>query len=321
MGYEGYVSLIKGGTYVRRASLVHMPLFLWGDDYGRDRIFSQANQEVLGKLAKLTGTSRIKASDFIYKNGSFQSASYRFSKNVADQCAAFVRMGFLKRTYEGEVARLYKRTVRKKKKSISLLGNLLTAKDPEHIGVLFGSTVKAIQSFRTNMRDETGETKHTGYVVGIPHNLYSMDKRPEDKDKGSKISFTKFNKSFLGKKLVKSEKVYLSDKLSWLEHGSWKQQPRRIFSIAIADYLKVAGFEIGNGIFSFDSSSPVAPAKGKKSSGGGKKTKTTKARVKKGSKVEKFVKPVSESVASLVGAAIEAETGIKFEFKIRKKGQ
>ena len=292
MGYEGYVSLVSKGQYVRRANLVHIPLFLWGDNYGRDKIFSQANSEILSKLSKLTGTAKIKSTDFIYKNGD----SYRFSKNVAQQCAAFVRQSFLQRRYEAKVSSLRPRTIKKKKKAKDLLKGAMLAKDGKHVGVFFGETAKAIQAFRTNMRDETGETKHTGYVVGIPHHLESKSKPVKNKRDNAKLSFRKFSKEYLGKKLVKSETVYLADKLAWLEHGTKRQQARRLYSIAIVDYLKEAGFEVGTSYFSTAAS--LKPG-------------THKAKVKRGSKAEKNVKSTKEGFVGLLQKAVDLELGLK----------
>ena len=296
MSYEGYVNSVKGGGYERRAGLVHIPLFLWGDDYGRDKIFSQVNAAVLAQLAKSTGTAQIKASDFIYKNTALSSASYRFSKNVAQQCASFVRMAFFERRYESAVTGLRSRTVKKKKKAISLLGSLIKAKDGKHVGVLFGTMANSIQAFRTNMRDETGETKHTGYVVGIPHNFYTTKKEPENKRKISKLSFKKFDADYLkkNKKLAKTEKVYLSDKLAWLEHGTSRQSERRIYSMAIADFLKIAGFESGESFHNLAT-----------------KPGTHKTKVKSSGKAKKEAKAVEMSAIDIIRKAAELELGIK----------
>ena len=304
MAYEGYVNAVKGG-YERRAALVHIPLFLWGDDYKKfsEKLFSQANADVLGKLAKMTGTPRLKASDFVYKYYGARGASYRFSKNVAQQCASFVRIAFFEQRYQTNVTGLRERTVKKKKEAIRLLGNLIKAKNENHVGVLFGQMANSIQAFRTNMRDETGETKHTGYVVGIPHNLYTTEKEPENRRKASKLSFKKFDIEHLKKqeKLVKSKRVYLSDKLSWLEHGTKKQTRRRIYSMAIADYLKEAGFEFGETYYK------VAT-----------EPKVHKAKVKSGSKAKKATKEVEKNFMDLLREVADKELGV---VKTRKHGK
>ena len=302
-GYDGYVSLVKGGTYERRAGLVHIPLFLWGDNYGRDKVFAQANKEILAKLASMTKTSSLTSKDFIYVHKSIEGTSYRFSKNVAEQCAVFVRQAFFHRRYESheDVPELNPATRKLKAKLIKKFPGIIQAKDSRHVGILFGSMAKSIQAYRTNLREATGEKLHTGFVVSIPHNLFSTDRMPKDRRKLARLSFRSEKRM---KKAMKNQesakKVYLHDKLSWLEHGTKKQKARRVYSVAITDYLKLAGFIPGSSFFSL-----MQPG-------------VHKVAVKSGSKAEKAVKPAKNAFIDALRGVVAEELGLP-PTKTRKK--
>lgn len=293
--YDGYVSLVKGGTYERRASLVHVPLFLWGDSYGRDKVFAQANREILAKLGSMTKTSSLGKRDFIYANTSYwKNTSYRFSKNTAEQCAAFVRQAFFKRRYESheDVPELNEATRKMKAKLMKKFPGILKAEDSRHVGVFFGTMAKSIQAYRTNLRDQTGEKLHTGYVVSIPHNLYSTERMPKDRRKLARLSFKSQKSMDRAKKNKSSErKVYLHDKLSWLEHGTKRQKQRKVYSVAITDYLKLAGFIPGSSFFSL-----MQPG-------------VHKVAVRSGSKIEKEVRPAKNAFLEALKAEASKELG------------
>lgn len=313
MSYEGYVTLVKGGNYVQTAKLVHLPIFMMGDTAKRDKVFTNVNKAVLEDLAKKTGTKTLKGTDYIYRTNDYGKATYRFNVNVAQQCAAFVRNAFFKRSYESMVPALTPKTKKLKARLLKKLGKKNVAyNNPSHIGILFGSMAKNITAFRTNIRSSTDETKHVGYVVGIQSNLKINDTPTSDRRKKAEFRFKKFDKAHLkkqGKLPSKKEggedpASYLANRLSWLEFGrsasarSGAQKPRKLYSIAIGEFLKTAGFELENPYMDV-----VAEAK---KSGG----KPIKAKAKKGSKLDKELAVVKSPLAALFSEAAGKEVGL-----------
>ena len=214
-----YYSLNKKGEYEKSAKLAHASVFLWQDGWEKNKLFSQASRQILMDLAEKTKTMVLDVKkDFIYSN---DGVNFRFSRRVAEQCSVYVRQAFLSRRFENQVSPLSKTWVAKKKKLIDKFNS--PAKKPEHIGVLYGNMARAITYFRTNMRAE-GETKHTGYVVGIRLNEYSTDPvEGEDKRKYAKF-FLRSDKQTKNKSKSKTKKVSLHSKLSWLEYGSARKK-------------------------------------------------------------------------------------------------
>ena len=242
-----YYSLNKEGKSEKSAKLAHASVFLWQDGWDKNKLFAQASRQILLDLAKKTNTMVLDIKkDFIYSNGGI---NFRFSRRVAEQCSVYVRQAFLSRRFENAVPGLSKRWIAKKQKLIAKFKTV--ASKPEHIGVLYGNMAKAITYFRTNMRAE-GETKHTGYVVGIRLNEYSQDPvEGEDRRKYAKF-FLRSDRQTKNRKKSTTKKVSLHSKLSWLEYGSSRkkgagQKPRPIYSIAVKAYLEEAGFIVPGG--------------------------------------------------------------------------
>lgn len=269
---SGYYSLNKKGEYERSARLAHASIFLWQDGWERNKLYSQASRQIIMDLAQKTKTMVLDVKkDFIYASN---NGNFRFSRRVAEQCAVYVRQSFFSRRFESKVTSLSRRWVQKKKKLMDKFPT--AAKKPEHVGVLYGNMAKGIRAFRTNIRSE-GEQKHTGYVVGIPVNVFSND--PVDVDDKRKLAkfFLKSNKQVKNKAKSKSKRVSLHSKLSWLEYGSARKkgmgQPARpLYSIAVKAYLQEAGFIV--------SGSPIEITK----------PGTKKSKVKKGSEAETLLK-------------------------------
>lgn len=247
MARPGYSSLVKkGGDIEKRASLAHLPIFLWQDGWDRNAVYSEVERSVVAEMARKTNTMALDLKkDFIYMSN---QGSYRFSKRVAEQCAVYVRRAFLQKSFNSHVARLSPKWQKEKEKLMEKFPTL--AKDKAHAGVLYGNMAKAIQAFRTNIRSE-GETKHTGYVVGIPMTLGALDPvLPGKKAKSNAKFFLKNRSAAKDRGKSKRKKVFLSDKLSWFEHGSERkgrsgQPERRIYSMAINEFLVTMGFIVG----------------------------------------------------------------------------
>ena len=115
MARPGYSSLVKkGGEIEKRASLAHLPVFLWQDGWDKNAVYSEVERSVVAEMARKTNTMALNLKkDFIYMS---EQGSYRFSKRVAEQCAVYVRRAFLQKSFNSHVARLSPRWQKEKEK-------------------------------------------------------------------------------------------------------------------------------------------------------------------------------------------------------------
>ena len=159
----------------------------------------------------------------------------RMSKQIAEECASYIRTKLLAGAYDEQVSPLSKDWLKKKKRKYN----------QTHVGLATLEMVASISAFRTNIRTK-GEKKHKGYAVGIKSSLEGRKRSPD------------------GKVFVDRNAIKPSAKLSMLElgrkgyeHTNWfgkgikmsikKQPPRPVVKLAVIDYLNSIGIKAGFG--------------------------------------------------------------------------
>ena len=187
------------------------------------RYFAVSNSSTVNKIfpanqfESITGKAAKRAKDnFLYVAN---EEVVRFSKNLAEECAAFVRLRILAGAYDDQVPRLSDSWLKRKAE----LGYI------PHVGTATLEMASSISAFRTNTRS-SGDTKHTGYVVGIRQTAGGMGGdylRPSAKQlilEFGRKSYTHGN--LFGKGIT----------------HEFKAQPARpIFKLAILDFLNAIG--------------------------------------------------------------------------------
>ena len=224
----------NGGFYAR-GDVLHATLFYWSDTFDKTKTVSSLNQKTLDQLSKKVGDIIIKkGKDFIYTANVEGSPVYRFNERVAKACAEYVREAIVSNKYASRVPALKETTITKKK----VIKMPVWSKGPRHIGVSTGKMIDEIRHFRTNL---SGETRHTGFVVGIPMSADApVHTQGNKKQKSQLFLKNKGRNSYINKGAI----ILSHDKMFFLERGNTYQPKRPIYSLAVNDFLREFGFVV-----------------------------------------------------------------------------